>query len=99
MDEIFAKRTETTSFHSHVVPVAYAKTAAGSPLRKACIDIMAWSAKLEDWSPATAGWTVECLSDLVLELHRARLSKDVTYPDFPERDKCHFHVHGMDEHC
>jgi len=99
MDEIFAKLAQSNSFTVNVVPKAYAKTVAGSPLRKAVIEIVGWNLNLDGWSPATSDWTIECLGDLVQAINQARMSKKVTYPDFPKRDKCFFHVHGKDEHC
>lgn len=99
MNEIFAKVKKSKLFSLPVVPVVYAKTMAGSPLRKAAIEIVAWNMHFKEWSPSTMGWTVECMSDLVLALHVARLNKEVTYPCLPKRDTCFFHVHGKDEHC
>jgi hypothetical protein len=40
MDKIFAKRAENNCFAISVVPEVFAKTAAGSPLRKAVIEII-----------------------------------------------------------
>jgi hypothetical protein len=42
MDKIFAKRAENNCFAISVVPEVFAKTAAGSPLRKAVIEIIAF---------------------------------------------------------
>lgn len=99
MDEIFAKSVEAKLFALRAVPLVYEKTVAGCPLRKAVIEIVGWTMGFDDWSPFEMGWTVECLSDLVLALHQARLSKEIKYPNLPKRDKCFFHVHGKDEHC
>ncbi|CAD0107048.1 unnamed protein product [Aureobasidium uvarum] len=105
MDMIFDKWKTTKTFTPRIIPEIYAKTLAGSPLRKACIEIVAWSTQLEDKSGAfmTPGaevcWTSESLIDLVLALNQSRLSKDVKFPVLPKRDKCFFHVHGKDGHC
>jgi hypothetical protein len=101
MDKIFAKSEETGRFNVAVVPGLYAKTVAGSPLRKAVIEIVAWTMPLEDWNTwtPTSRWTIESLTDLMLAVHQARASKEVTFPELPKRDKCFFHVHGKDEHC
>lgn len=99
MDAIFARLAKFNLFPHAVVPKVYAKTVVESPLRKAVIEIVAWNMNFKRWSPSTTGWTLECLSDLVLAMHEARLSNEVTFPNFPKRDKCFFHVHGKDEHC
>jgi hypothetical protein len=100
MDKIFAKRIECNSFAVAVIPKVYKKTMAGSPLRKAVIEIVGSVMKLDDWKiENTSGWTVEPLTDLMLAVHQTRLDKDVTFPDPPKRDKCFFHIHDKDEHC
>jgi hypothetical protein len=101
MDKIFASVAKHHIFAPSAVPDIYTMTVAGSPLRKAVIEIVGWTAELEKWdaSSGTAGWTIECLKDLLLVVHQARESKEVTFPNLPKRDKCFFHVHGKDEHC
>jgi hypothetical protein len=101
MDKVFARLTETSEFNMSVVPAVYAKTVAGSPLRKAVIEIVGWTMGLDAWQTwfGVSNWTTECLTDLMLTVHQARVSKDVTFPELPKRDKCFFHVHGKDEHC
>ncbi|KAH0009655.1 hypothetical protein KCU78_g10623, partial [Aureobasidium melanogenum] len=105
MDEIFAIHKATKSISSHLVGTIYAKTLAGSPLRKAFIEIIAWTVGIEP-TPGTfltdghsQYWTSESFIDLVLAINQSRLSKTVKFPDLPKRDKCFFHVHGKDEHC
>jgi hypothetical protein len=99
MDKMFAKLAESKYFATCVVPKIYAKTVAGSPLRKAVIEIVGCTMRFDDWSLLEEGWTVECLSDLLHEVHRSRLDVENTFPSLPKRDKCFFHVHGKDEHC
>ncbi|KAI4851213.1 hypothetical protein E4T44_02270 [Aureobasidium sp. EXF-8845] len=101
MDRIFVKREESLSFSITLVPEVYAKTVAGSPLRKAIIEIIGWTMRLHEWETwkTTSGWTNESLTDLMLAVHQARLSREVEFPNLPKRDKCFFHVHGKDEHC
>jgi len=99
MNGIFAKLVETNLFSFSMIPLVYEKTVAGCPLRKAVMEIVAWTMDFKDWSPSTMGWTVECLSDLVLAIHETRLRKEFVWPGLPQRDKCFFHIHGKDEHC
>ncbi|KAI4717949.1 hypothetical protein E4T48_05857 [Aureobasidium sp. EXF-10727] len=105
MDKIFTESKKSFTFTPSVVRKVYQKTLMGSPLRKACIEIVACSMRLEHDSGVFIGpgqdkfWTSESLIDLVLALNHLRLNGDIRFPDFPKRDKCFFHVHGKDEHC
>jgi hypothetical protein len=100
MDELFAKGKEFDFLAVTVVPEIYAKTARGSPLRRAVIEMIGLTMNLENWrSWNTSGWTLESVTDFMLALHQARMSKEVTFPNLLKRDKCFFHVHGKDEHC
>ncbi|KAG9653089.1 hypothetical protein KCU64_g8123, partial [Aureobasidium melanogenum] len=105
MDEIFAKYKATRIFASKLVRTVYEKTMAGSPLRKAFIEIIAYTMHLEP-SPGTflyreheVYWTSESLIDLVLAINQARLNKTVQFASLPQRDKCFFHIHSKNEHC
>ncbi|KAI4738499.1 hypothetical protein E4T50_11054 [Aureobasidium sp. EXF-12298] len=101
MDDIFAKIAEVRGFSLVVVPEVYAKTVAGSLLRKAVIEIAGCTMDLSRWRsyPGAVGWTIECLTDLLLAVNEVRLDEKVTFPQLPKREKCFFHIHGKDEHC
>ncbi|KAI4729861.1 hypothetical protein E4T49_02313 [Aureobasidium sp. EXF-10728] len=105
MDKMLTESNKSSSFAPSVVRRVYAKTLVGSPLRKACIEIVACTMQLEHESGVFMSpghdkfWTSESLTDLVLALNHLRLNGDVRFPDLPKRDKCFFHVHGKDEHC
>ena len=101
MDKLLAEIARTKTVFLDVVPELYAKTPAGSPLRKVFMEIIGWTVDLRDWRSfnGIADWTVECLTDLMLAANEARFSKEVTFASQPKRDKCFFHVHARDEHC
>ncbi|KAG9747683.1 hypothetical protein KCU73_g7285, partial [Aureobasidium melanogenum] len=105
MDEIFAQYKARRALTCDLIRVVYKKTLAGSPLRKAFIEIIAWTIRLEHTSGtflspgSEVNWSNESFVDLVLAINQARLSKTVKYPNLPQRDKCFFHVHGKYEHC
>lgn len=105
MDELFDRCEAADSVASYLIGTVYAKTLAGSPLRKAFIEIVAWSMKIEPDAgificpEQSEYWTKDSLIDLVFAINQARLSKTVSYPDLPRRPKCFFHIHGKDEHC
>ncbi|KAI4745260.1 hypothetical protein E4T50_04371 [Aureobasidium sp. EXF-12298] len=104
MDRIFAKCLQSNIFNPAVVPTVYAQTTTGSSLRKAVIEILAWTTRIESepgafLSGLATDWTNESFIDLVIAINQSRLSKTVKFPDLPKRDKCFFHVHGKDEHC
>lgn len=104
MDEIFGKVRREDCFKISSVWIVYRKTVDGSLLRKALIDIITYTTVIGNavggiMSANNRAWlTVEILQDLVLELDAAR-KNGVAYETAPVRDKCHFHVHGKDEHC
>ncbi|KAK6005766.1 hypothetical protein QM012_007408 [Aureobasidium pullulans] len=105
MDEFFDRCEAADSIASYLIEKVYAKTLAGSPLRKAFIEVVAWAMTIEPESgtficPGQDNyWTKESLVDLVLAINRARLSKTVKFNELPRRHKCFFHVHAKDEHC
>lgn len=101
MDELFAKLARTKVFFLRLVPVVYTKTMGESLLRKAVIEVVAWTMRIDEWDTmrSTVDWKVDSLTDLMLAINQARFSKEVTFPNFPKRDRCFFHVHGKDEHC
>lgn len=105
MDELFDRCEAADSVASYLIGTVYAETLAGSPLRKAFIEIVAWSMKIEPDAGTficpeqSEYWTKESLIDLVFAINQARLSKTVSFPDLPRRHKCFFHIHNKDERC
>ncbi|THX99244.1 hypothetical protein D6D03_07347 [Aureobasidium pullulans] len=102
IDGLFAKRIIHRAFSVKVVPLAYQNTFAGSPLRRAVIEI-ASSVAIQD-SPHSITkaiyehlWSVESLIDLVRAVDSR--DKDLQQYSLPKRGRCFFHVHGKDEQC
>ncbi|THY08532.1 hypothetical protein D6D01_09632 [Aureobasidium pullulans] len=102
IDTMLLKRTKQYTFQSEVLGVAYANTLAGSPLRRAVIDLASSMIVQEHANSVLRAelekeWSVESLIDLV----RAIESRDKALPQYslPKRDKCYYHVHGKDEQC
>ncbi|KAI4760355.1 hypothetical protein E4T52_04055 [Aureobasidium sp. EXF-3400] len=104
IDEIFAKRSRDGFFNFAMAKVAYDNTLAGSPLRRAMIEILAYLAFTKDrdngavFVSCGGYFTAEILQDLVRELFTAR-ENNVPHGQAPKRDKCFFHVHSKNEHC
>ncbi|THZ18857.1 hypothetical protein D6C91_05343 [Aureobasidium pullulans] len=102
VDTMLLKRIKQKAFSPDALGVAYANTLAGSPLRRAVIDI-ASSLVIRDNANSILRadfekqWSVESLIDLV----RVIESRDKALPQYslPKRDKCYYHVHGKDEQC
>ncbi|KAG9701057.1 hypothetical protein KCU95_g413, partial [Aureobasidium melanogenum] len=105
MDEFFDRCEAADNIASYLIGTVYAKTLAGSLLRKAFIEIVAWTMEIEPASGTFINpgqleyWTKESLMDLVLAINQARMSKTVRFPDLPRRHKCFFHIHGKGERC
>ncbi|THY91796.1 hypothetical protein D6C89_05552 [Aureobasidium pullulans] len=105
MDDIFAKRAQLKVFYPELVKLAYEQTPVGSPLRKAVIEIVGHCMKLQEESDSALQlscqphWSVESLVDLVRVLDTIRKENKVVFASMPVRDKCFFHVHGIDERC
>ncbi|KAL2027397.1 hypothetical protein VTO58DRAFT_111488 [Aureobasidium pullulans] len=105
MDEIFAKEAKLKVFHTKLVNLAYEHTPVGSPLRKAVIEIIGHSMRLQEDDGGAfqlscqSNWSVESLIDVVRVLDKIRKENKLVFPAMPVRDNCFFHVHGKDEHC
>lgn len=105
MDKFLAECEAADNIASYLIGTVYAKTVSGSPLRKAFIEVVAWTMEIESDSGTFIGtgqhecWPKESLIDLVLAINQARMNRIVRFPDLPKRHKCFFHVHAKEEHC
>ncbi|KEQ69509.1 hypothetical protein M436DRAFT_67171 [Aureobasidium namibiae CBS 147.97] len=98
MDELFAKGNRSKlGLRLSATKPAYEKTAHGSPLRKAIIELLVYRSELAN-ADFSELFTFEILQDIMRETIIARKNK-VACATAPKRDKCFFHVHGKDEHC
>jgi len=104
IDEIFAKVERDKGAPKFMAGIAYKSTVKGSPLRRASIELLAYSSLLGDEDDSMMAddclhhFTLDILADTIKEPDAARQNK-LPYDKKPGRDKCFFHIHGKDEHC